>query len=54
MQENMVVNLFYGSMIQIHAKEKIEYYKAISEGLEWLKVKPSIVKNTSDDIGNFI
>jgi glutamyl-tRNA synthetase len=32
------------------SKEKIEYYKAISEGLEWLKVKPSIVKNTSDDL----
>ncbi len=32
------------------SKEKIEYYKAISEGLEWLKVKPSIIKNTSDDL----
>jgi glutamyl-tRNA synthetase len=32
------------------AKEKLEYYKAISEGLEWLKIKPDIVKNTSDDI----
>ncbi len=32
------------------AKEKLEYYKAISDGLEWLKIKPSIIKNTSDDI----
>lgn len=31
-------------------KEKLEYYDAISEGLEWLGVKPDIVKNTSDDI----
>jgi glutamyl-tRNA synthetase len=30
--------------------EKIEYYDAIAEGLEWLGVKPDIVKNTSDDI----
>ncbi len=32
-------------------KEKLEYYEAIAEGLEWLNVKPSIVKNTSDDMG---
>ncbi|MEO9295367.1 MAG: glutamate--tRNA ligase [Nitrososphaera sp.] len=32
-------------------KEKLEYYDAIQEGLEWLGVKPDIVKNTSDDIG---
>ena len=32
------------------AKEKLEYYEAISEGLAWLKIKPDIVKNTSDDI----
>jgi glutamyl-tRNA synthetase len=32
------------------SKEKIEYYRAISEGLDWLKVKPSTVKNTSDDV----
>ena len=32
------------------AKEKLEYYKAISDGLEWLKIEPSIIKNTSDDI----
>ena len=32
------------------AKEKLEYYDAIREGLEWLGVKPDIVKNTSDDI----
>ncbi len=31
-------------------KEKLEYYDAIAEGLEWLGVKPDIVKNTSDDI----
>lgn len=31
-------------------KEDLEYYGAISEGLEWLGVKPDIVKNTSDDI----
>lgn len=30
--------------------EKIEYYYAISEGLEWLGIKPNIVKNTSDDL----
>ena len=30
--------------------EKLEYYEAISEGLEWLGVKPDIVKNSSDDI----
>ena len=30
--------------------EKLEYYEAISEGLEWLKVDPDFVKNTSDDI----
>jgi glutamyl-tRNA synthetase len=31
-------------------KEKLEYYDAIREGLDWLGVKPDIVKNTSDDI----
>jgi glutamyl-tRNA synthetase len=31
-------------------KEKLEYYDAIAKGLEWLGVKPDIVKNTSDDI----
>jgi glutamyl-tRNA synthetase len=31
-------------------KEKLEYYEAIREGLDWLGVKPDIVKNTSDDI----
>ena len=31
-------------------KEKLEYYDAISEGLEWLGVRPDVVKNTSDDI----
>jgi len=31
-------------------KEKLEYYDAIREGLEWLGVKPDLTKNTSDDI----
>jgi glutamyl-tRNA synthetase len=31
-------------------KEKLEYYNAIAEGLEWLGIKPDITKNTSDDI----
>ena len=31
-------------------KEKLEYYDAIAEGLDWLGVKPDLVKNTSDDI----
>ena len=30
--------------------EKLEYYEAIKNDLEWLGVKPDIVKNTSDDI----
>ncbi|MGD1834365.1 MAG: glutamate--tRNA ligase, partial [Nitrososphaeraceae archaeon] len=30
--------------------EKIEYYDAITEGLDWLNIKPNLVKNTSDDI----
>jgi glutamyl-tRNA synthetase len=30
--------------------EKLEYYNAIREDLEWLGIKPDIVKNTSDDI----
>jgi glutamyl-tRNA synthetase len=30
--------------------EKIEYYEAIRAGLEWLGIKPDIVKNSSDDI----
>ncbi len=32
-------------------KEKLEFYYAIREGLDWLGVKPDLVKNTSDDIG---
>lgn len=32
-------------------KEKLEYYDAIAKGLEWLGVRPDVVKNTSDDIG---
>ncbi len=31
-------------------KEKLEYYDAIAEGLEWLGVRPDVIKNTSDDI----
>ena len=31
-------------------KEKLEYYDAIREGLEWLGVKPDITKNASDDM----
>lgn len=31
-------------------KEKLEYYDAIAEGLQWLGVRPDVVKNTSDDI----
>jgi len=31
-------------------KEKIEYYGAIKDGLDWLQVKPDEIKNTSDDI----
>jgi glutamyl-tRNA synthetase len=31
-------------------KEKLEYYDAIKDGIEWLGVKPHIVKNTSDDM----
>lgn len=31
-------------------KEKLEYYDAISEGIQWLGVKPHVTKNTSDDI----
>ncbi|NOJ28758.1 MAG: glutamate--tRNA ligase [Nitrososphaeraceae archaeon] len=30
--------------------EKLEYYKAILDGLEWLNIKPDLIKNTSDDI----
>jgi len=31
-------------------KERLEYYDAIKEGIEWLGVKPHLVKNTSDDM----
>ena len=31
-------------------KEKLEYYDAIADGLQWLGVTPDITKNTSDDI----
>jgi glutamyl-tRNA synthetase len=32
------------------ANEKLEYYGAIKNDLEWLGIKPDIIKNTSDDI----
>ncbi|MCS7116429.1 MAG: glutamate--tRNA ligase [Nitrososphaerales archaeon] len=35
------------------AKEKLEYYDAILDGLKWLGIKPDIIKNTSDDIELF-
>ncbi len=31
-------------------KERIEYYDAILDGLNWLEVKPDLIKNTSDDL----
>ncbi|RMF30997.1 MAG: glutamate--tRNA ligase, partial [Candidatus Nitrosothermus koennekii] len=31
-------------------QEKLEYYDAILDGLNWLKVKPDLIKNTSDDM----
>ncbi len=31
-------------------KEKLEFYDAIRDGLEWLSVRPHLVKNTSDDM----
>ena len=31
-------------------QEKEEYYQGIREGLEWLGLKPDVVKNTSDDL----
>ncbi len=30
--------------------EKLEFYNAIKEGLEWLGIVPDLIKNTSDDI----
>lgn len=30
--------------------EQLEFYEAIREGLEWLGIKPDLIKNTSDDI----
>ena len=30
--------------------EKLEYYEVIREGLEWLGIRPDIIKNSSDDI----
>ncbi len=32
------------------AKERLEYYDAIIEGLNWLNIKPDLIKNTSDDM----
>ena len=31
-------------------QEKIEYYDAIKDGLDWLSIKPDRIKNTSDDM----
>ena len=31
-------------------QEKIEYYDAIKDGLNWLSIKPDRIKNTSDDM----
>jgi glutamyl-tRNA synthetase len=30
--------------------EKLEYYEAFTQALEWLNISPDIIKNTSDDI----
>jgi glutamyl-tRNA synthetase len=30
--------------------EQLEFYEAIREGLEWLGIKPDLIKNTSDDM----
>ncbi|MGH9985713.1 MAG: glutamate--tRNA ligase family protein, partial [Nitrososphaeraceae archaeon] len=30
--------------------ERLEFYDAIKEGLEWLGIVPDLIKNTSDDI----
>lgn len=35
------------------AKEQLDYYKAIKDGLDWLGVKPDLVKNSSDDMERF-
>ncbi|MBI2938204.1 MAG: glutamate--tRNA ligase [Thaumarchaeota archaeon] len=35
------------------AKEQLDYYKAIKDGLDWLGVKPDLVKNSSDDMARF-
>ncbi len=32
------------------SKEKLEYYDAIIDGLNWLNIKPDLIKNTSDDM----
>jgi len=32
------------------AKERLEYYDAIKDGIDWLNIKPDRVKNTSDDM----
>lgn len=34
-------------------KERLEYYDAIREGLNWLGVKPDLEKNSSDDVELF-
>ena len=30
--------------------EKTEYYEAIKDGIQWLGIKPDLIKNASDDI----
>jgi len=34
--------------------EKIEYYEAIRDGIDWLEIKLDLIKNTSDDINTLI
>ncbi|MFQ6134949.1 MAG: glutamate--tRNA ligase [Nitrososphaerales archaeon] len=35
------------------AKEKLEYYDAIRDGLNWLGIQPDLEKNSSDDMETF-
>jgi glutamyl-tRNA synthetase len=35
------------------AAEKLEYYDAFKESFSWLKIKPDIVRNSSDDMDKF-
>ncbi len=34
--------------------EKMEYYEAIRDGMDWLEIKLGLVKNTSDDINKLL